>query len=161
MLRFEIWTYIHWTLRREVPRILQICSKSVLPRAVHCLRCLSNIFVVHMNYTWYSKCIQAGWWRCQSMSPCRVKNFYFSIPSRPPSLLSNGYWGQGSPSMKLTTHLQLVPKSRKCGSLHLFPVHFHAIQAVLSQLSTGTTIPYTCILQSTFQNAVLSVLVYG
>jgi hypothetical protein len=41
----------------------------------------------------------------------------------PPSLLSNGYRGLfprglSSRGVKLTTHLQLVPRSRKCGSIH-------------------------------------------
>jgi hypothetical protein len=38
-----------------------------------------------------------------------------------PSLLSNGYRGLFPRSTKLTTHLQLVPSSRKCGSMHPFP----------------------------------------
>jgi hypothetical protein len=44
---------------------------------------------------------------------------------RPPSLLSNRYrgfypWGQGGGGVKLTAHLQLVPGSRKYGSIHPF-----------------------------------------
>jgi hypothetical protein len=43
----------------------------------------------------------------------------------PPNLLSNGYMGlfpreYSSRGVKLTTHLQLVPRSRKCGSIHPF-----------------------------------------
>jgi hypothetical protein len=44
----------------------------------------------------------------------------------PPNLLSNGYWGLfprglNSMGMKLTTHLQLLPRSRQCGSIHPLP----------------------------------------
>jgi hypothetical protein len=44
----------------------------------------------------------------------------------PPNLLSNGYWGlfprgKSGRAMKLTTHLQLVQRSRKCGSIHPHP----------------------------------------
>jgi hypothetical protein len=44
----------------------------------------------------------------------------------PPSLLSSGYqelfsWGLNGRGVKLTTHLQLVPRSRKCGSIHPLP----------------------------------------
>jgi hypothetical protein len=35
-----------------------------------------------------------------------------------PRALSRGYSGRG---VKLTTHLQLVPRSRKCGSIHPLP----------------------------------------
>jgi hypothetical protein len=56
----------------------------------------------------------------------------FSSPRRsdrlwgPPDLLYSGYqglflWGVKWPGVKLTTHLQLVPRSRKCGSIHPFP----------------------------------------
>jgi hypothetical protein len=51
----------------------------------------------------------------------------FSSPRRterllgPPSLLSNGYRGQFPRGVKLSTHLQLVPRSRKRGSKHPLP----------------------------------------
>jgi hypothetical protein len=62
----------------------------------------------------------------------------FSPPRRPdwlwgaPSLLYNGYQGfflrgvkrQG---VKLTTHPQLVPRTRKCGSVHPAPIFLHGI----------------------------------
>jgi hypothetical protein len=56
--------------------------------------------------------------------------YYFSMSSRPalgctqppiqwvPGALSQGWSGRG---VKLTTHLQLVPRSRKCGSMHPLP----------------------------------------
>jgi hypothetical protein len=30
-------------------------------------------------------------------------------------------------NLKLTTHLQLVPRSRKCGSIHPLPIHLHGV----------------------------------
>jgi hypothetical protein len=42
--------------------------------------------------------------------------------------------------VKLTTHLQLVPRSRKCGSIH--PLHIRLHGVVLNSLNTGTTLPY-------------------
>jgi hypothetical protein len=65
-----------------------------------------------------------------SSSPGRVKNFHFSMAPRPalgstqppikwvPGALSRGLRGRG---VKLTTHLQLVPRSRKYGSIHPLP----------------------------------------
>jgi hypothetical protein len=54
-------------------------------------------------------------------SPCHPDRLW-----GPPNLLSNGYWGLFSGgksgwSVKLTTHLQLVPRSRKYGSIHPLP----------------------------------------
>jgi hypothetical protein len=53
--------------------------------------------------------------------PCHVDRFLV-----PPNLLSNGYrglfpWGQSGRAVKLTTHLQLVPRSRKRGSIQPVP----------------------------------------
>jgi hypothetical protein len=39
----------------------------------------------------------------------------------PPNLLFNGYRGKVGRGVKLTTHLQLVPRSRKYGSIHPLP----------------------------------------
>jgi hypothetical protein len=45
-------------------------------------------------------------------------------PNQPPI-----QWVLGalSPWVKLTTHLQLVPRSRKRGSLHPLPIHLHGV----------------------------------
>jgi hypothetical protein len=48
--------------------------------------------------------------------------------------------------MKLTTHLQLVLRSRKCGSIHPLPMCLHGI--VLSYLGSGTTSPFFHMLMS-------------
>jgi hypothetical protein len=62
-----------------------------------------------------------------------VGSRFFSFPCYPdqlcgpPDLLSNGYRGYflggglSGRSVQLTTHLQLVPRSRKCGSIHPLP----------------------------------------
>jgi hypothetical protein len=78
----------------------------------------------------YSDCLRVGRPRGRISSPGMI--IIFSSPYRPdrlwgpPILLSNGYRvlfpralsGRG---VKLTTHLQLVPRSRKCGSIHPSP----------------------------------------
>jgi hypothetical protein len=48
--------------------------------------------------------------------PCRADRLW-----GPPNLLYNGYRVESGRGVKLTTHLQLVPRSRKCGSIHPFP----------------------------------------
>jgi hypothetical protein len=62
-------------------------------------------------------------------SPGRVTNFLFSMSSRP------GLWSTPSPSsvpgalspgvkrpgVKLSTHLHLVPRSKKCGPIYPLP----------------------------------------
>jgi hypothetical protein len=64
--------------------------------------------------------------------PVPVGARIFSSPRRPdwlwcpPNLLSNGYQGifprgLSDRGVKLTTDLQLVPRSRKCGSIHPLP----------------------------------------
>jgi hypothetical protein len=74
--------------------------------------------------------LRAGQLRGRSSSSGRIKNFLFPMSSRPtlgsiqpptqwvPGLFPRGQSGRG---VKLTTHLQLVPKSRKCGPIHPLP----------------------------------------
>jgi hypothetical protein len=73
----------------------------------------------------------------------------FSSPRRPDrlrgpsSVISTGYGGSfprglSGSGVKLTTHLQLMPRSRKCGSIHPLPISLHGV--VLNQLSSGTTL---------------------
>jgi hypothetical protein len=55
-------------------------------------------------------------------SPCRPDRLW-----GPSSYLSNGYRGlfprgQSGRSVKLTIHLQLMPRSRKCGSIYPLPL---------------------------------------
>jgi hypothetical protein len=72
--------------------------------------------------------LQAGRPRGRSSSPGRVKNFLFSMSSTP-SLGSTQppiqwvLWALSPPrrGVKLITHLPLVPRSRKCGSIHPLP----------------------------------------
>jgi hypothetical protein len=45
----------------------------------------------------------------------------------PLSLLYSGYRGLFLQNVKLTTHLQLVPRSRKCGCIHPLPYMPHVI----------------------------------
>jgi hypothetical protein len=67
-----------------------------------------------------------------------VESRIFSSPRRPDwhwspsSLLSNGYPGLFPPRWsvrgeKLTTHLQLVPRSRQCESIHPLPIHLRGV----------------------------------
>jgi hypothetical protein len=97
----------------------------------------------------YSDWLRAGRPRGRSSCPGRVKNFLFSASSRlalgstqPPIqwiswALSPGYSDRG---VKLTTPLHLVPRSRKCGSIHPLPIRLHGV--VLNSLSTGSTLSY-------------------
>jgi hypothetical protein len=64
----------------------------------------------------------------------------------PPSLVSNGHRGlfpgsKAARGVKLTTHLQLVLRSRILGSTYPFLIRIHGV--VLNQLSIGTTLLFT------------------
>jgi hypothetical protein len=48
------------------------------------------------------------WWWCQ-----------YRLITFTPTLLSNGYWWQSSRGVKLTTNLQPLPRSGKCGSIRV------------------------------------------
>jgi hypothetical protein len=69
-----------------------------------------------------------------------VESRIFSCPRRPDrlwcprNLLSNGYWGLFPRDVKLTTHFQLVPRSRKRGSIYTLSIRLHGV--VLNQLIT-------------------------
>jgi hypothetical protein len=103
----------------------------------------------------YSNWLQAGGLRGQSSSPSRVNNFLFSTSSRlalgltqPPiqwvaAALSPGVSGCG---VKLTTHLQLVPRSRKCGSIHPLPRTSSWHSAYLVKHSDNFTSPQFSVL---------------
>jgi hypothetical protein len=76
-------------------------------------------------------CLRAGKPRGQSYSGGSVK--LFSSPRRPdrlwgqPSHLSTGYWGllnrgQSWGCIKVTTHLPLVPRSKKCVRVSVHPL---------------------------------------
>jgi hypothetical protein len=72
----------------------------------------------------YRDWLWAGRLRSQSSSSGRVKNF--CSPRCPPNHLSNGYRGLfrrglSDQCVKPTTHLQLVPSSRKHGSIDPLP----------------------------------------
>jgi hypothetical protein len=87
--------------------------------------------------------LMMGW----SSSPGRIKNSNFSISSRlcftkPPIEWVTGahFPGISGRGVKLTTHLQLVPRLRNYGSLHPLP---HTSSWLSSQLSTGTNFVFT------------------
>jgi hypothetical protein len=70
---------------------------------------------------------------------------FFSVSSRP-TLGSTQpiQWVPGalSPGVKLITHLKLVPRSRKCGSIHPLPIRLHMAQCLISS-AQGQLIPTT------------------
>jgi hypothetical protein len=88
----------------------------------------------HLPFTFYFniRILSRGsdWLRTGWSSPGRIKNFHFSISSRPalgptqpsiqwvPVFFPREYTGRG---VKLTTQLQLVPRSRERGSIHRLP----------------------------------------
>jgi hypothetical protein len=123
-------------------RILSVhVTVSPNPYPSFCCTCLPSsaisIFVLVNNtlYPWtgiaqsVSDWLRAGRQRGRSSSPGSVKNFLFSTSSRP-AVGSTKFpiqWipGAFSPGVKRpeceADHLQLVSRSRKCGSIHPFP----------------------------------------
>jgi hypothetical protein len=82
----------------------------------------------HVESGWcsqYSDQLWAGRLRSWSSSPSRVKNFLASTLFRLflEATQSPIQWVPGALSLwvKLATHLQLVLRSRKCGSIHPLP----------------------------------------
>jgi hypothetical protein len=67
----------------------------------------------------------------------------------PPNLLSNRYRGLfprglSGQGVKLTTHLQLVSRSRKCGSIHPLPIRLHGVaqgQLLLTECGRNVIFP--------------------
>jgi hypothetical protein len=119
-------------VKPRAPLLSFIFGRLEIQISVKKLVCLLPI-IIHHNITLhsrYSDWLWAGWPRGQSSNPGRFKNFLFSTSCRPAlgplSLLSNGnwvlfLWGLNGRGMKLTTHLQLVPRLGKCGSIHPLP----------------------------------------
>jgi hypothetical protein len=98
--------------------------------------------------------IVTGYWLDDRVVGVRVpvRSRIYTFPCRPdghwgPSnLLSNGHRGlfprrQSGRRVKLTTHLHLAPRSRKCGSTHPLTICFHGV--VLNYLSTGNILTFT------------------
>jgi hypothetical protein len=74
--------------------------------------------------------------RDRILSPGRVKNFLFSTaprlvlgPTQPPLQWVRDAPSSGvkRPGREITTHLQLVPTSRKRGSMYQLPIRLHGI----------------------------------
>jgi hypothetical protein len=90
-------------------------------------------------------------WMIGGSNPGRGWEFFSSPPCperlwSPPILLSKGYqglfrWGWNGRGVKLTTHLQLVPRSRMSGAIS--PLPQYVFIAWWSVKSTGTTLPFT------------------
>jgi hypothetical protein len=90
-----------------------------------------HIRIRPFNCRRYADWLRAGRPSSRSSSPSRVKNFLFSTSSRPvlgstqptirwvPWATSPG--GLTGKSVNLTTHLQLVPRSRICEFIHPLP----------------------------------------
>jgi hypothetical protein len=105
---------------------------------------VSSLWFILRRYQ--SHWLRAGRLRGRSSSPGRVKNFLFSTSSRPalgstqpPIQWVQGVLSQGVkwPGCEADHHLQLLPRSRKCESIHPFP-HTPSWR---SAQSTETTLP--------------------
>jgi hypothetical protein len=80
--------------------------------------CWSSLLSTVSKSDW----LWAGWLRGWSLSPDRVKNFHFSMLSRLALGSTQPLVQEAlSPGVKLTTHLQLVPRSRKHGFVYPLP----------------------------------------
>jgi hypothetical protein len=114
-------TQICWRNVKGRLGLLNLKMSHMYIRSPYC-RCMES-----GQLSQYSDWLRAGRPRAWSSSPGKVKNFLFSTLFRevlgPPNLLSNGYRGLfqrglSGRGVKLTTHLQLVLRSRKCWSIH-------------------------------------------
>jgi hypothetical protein len=85
--------------------------------------------------------------RGRSSSPGTVKSFLHVVetgsganPACYPIVPGAVSPGVKRPGHKFTTYLQLVPRSRKRGSILPLPIRHHGV--MLNYLSTGTTLPF-------------------
>jgi hypothetical protein len=125
---------VHWFISKihiclAAGSALAAMNHSTMNRSTKVSTFLSYI-VEPDQLSWYSNWLHAGRQRSKSSCPSRVTNFLFTTsfklalgPTQPhiqwvPELVPRAQSGRG---LKLTTHLQLVSRSRKCRSIHPLP----------------------------------------
>jgi hypothetical protein len=114
------------------------CQRWDIRRKVVSSACPTRLHFFSVTILWqFSYCpmnqVEPGWRsrfgrysddrRFGVQSPCRVRNFLFSTYSRPsrPALGPTQPPIRWAPDVKLTTHLQIMPRSRKRGYIHPRP----------------------------------------